>query len=125
MNLHPLVTEQNSQSPQTRMDLVRKEAENLNAGKSINVLGRELGLNPQQVAFAIAYASYDELGSNGKAAAARSYGFDLTIPKEKQAAANTANRLLKHPQVNLLIAIILDCSGYNNEYVDKKLMQDR
>ena len=82
MNLHPLVTQQSTQSPQTRMDLVRKEADNLNAGKSINLLGRELGLNPQQVEFVIAYASYDELGSNGKSSAARAYGFDLTTKEE-------------------------------------------
>jgi hypothetical protein len=105
------------------MELLRQEAANLSSGsKDLYSLGKELGLNREQIAFAEAYVSPDNLGSNGRAAAADAYGYDLDDRFGKQNASNAANRNLKHPQINLLIAILLDTAGFNNEYVDKQLM---
>lgn len=85
-------------------------------------MGNE-SLTQEQIAFCAAYVSPEHLRSSAKEAAAIAYGYDLEDRLGKQNVYNTGNRNLKHPQIDLLITILLDSAGFNNEYVDKRLME--
>lgn len=122
MNLHPLVINQNQ--PQTRMELISQESKNLNNGfKTPQVLGRELGLQPTQIDFCLAYVNNPAATSRGRESAVIAYGYDLSTPLGRQNAANTSTRNLKHPQCQTLIAILMDTMGFNDNYIDKRLME--
>lgn len=120
-NLHPLITQQATLQPVTKMQMIKQEVQNLEAGtKTIEDLGRELALQPEMIEFAKLYTSHDNLGSNGLQCAHSAYNYPHT-PAGKILARNTAHRLLKHNQVALLMAVLLDMGDLNDTWVDGQL----
>lgn len=112
----------NEQLPLTKVQMVEKYAKQIaNGDETIFGVGRELGLNKNQISFVEIYMSEEYKGSNGRDAAATAYGYDLTTPNGKRQADNMANKLLKHSGVLTLITVLHDNLGFNDEWVDRQL----
>lgn len=113
-----------SNIPQTRVAMIEHEVANLNSGnKTIEQVGRELGLQPQQVTFCIEYVNHTMHTGRGLQAAANAYGYDVTTTKGKTNAYACSNNNLKDIQCGMLIDILLSGMGMNDHAMDKRLFE--
>jgi hypothetical protein len=110
------------QQPLTKLDQVKLYTKQLDDGEeTLYSLGRKLGLNNNQIHFVEIYMSEEYKGSSGRDAAAIAYGKNLHIPRDKAAADSMANKNLKHTGILMLINVLHNQQGFNDEWIDRQL----
>lgn len=104
------------------MEVIKEKAERLRSGQAtINDIGHELNLTTKQIDFARYYTT-EEFFGNGMVAYAKAYGLNANDKNQRNRAAVGASTSLRHSTILMLIDIILDSEGFNDQFVDKQLL---
>lgn len=106
----------------TQNEIIKLYSKQLENGEAtIYDIGKQLKLTNKQIDFAKYYVS-EEFYGNGIAAYGKAYSIDYTDKNQRNRCSAGASASLKHHTIMLLINILLDANGFNDEFINKQIM---
>jgi len=106
----------------TKMEFIKLKSQQLvNGETSILEIGKELKLTNKQIDFCRYYTTEEYFG-NGVRAFGKAYGFNPDNKNERARCSVGASTNLKHAAILMLIDILLDSEGFNDQFMDKQLL---